>query len=367
MVPCRYEASQWVTREGVLGVGPVVLWWLLLIVWPAAASAGPAEDQGTLAKALAGLSGDRMLADVARLSAQDFNGRQTGTEDDLRSGLFVAERFQSLGLQPAGSQPLSATITGPSGQAALSQPWTMTEPVSVTRIGDTPQLELLSGSLTISSHPGTDYLPILDSPPVSVTAPVVFVGYGISDPASGFDEYQGLDVQDRIVLFLRGKPEKYPAPVMHADKERAARDKGAVAFLTVTGPVMSAYESRRGMGTGPLAYYGQSSTGIRPTLPGAWISPAMAEKILSMQRIVKEGSLREIQEQLNRTLAPKSALTDLSAHLKWNSTQASGSLMNVLGVIPPRDSSAQAEAVLIGAHRDHFGRQAGLLFPGADD
>jgi len=350
-----------------MSVGPVVLWWLLLTMWPAAASAGPAEDQSALAKALAGLSGDRMLADVARLSARDFNGRQTGTEDDLRSGLFVAERFQSLGLQPAGSQPLSATPTEPSGQAALSQPWMMTEPVSVTRIGDTPQLELFSDSLTISSHPGTDYLPILDSPPVSVTAPVVFVGYGISDPASGFDEYQGLDVKDRIVLFLRGKPEKYPAQFTHADKERAARDKGAVAFLTVTGPVMSAYESRRGMGTGPLAYYGQSSTGSRPTLPGAWISPALADRMISAKGSPKEGALREIQEQLNRTLAPKSASTDLSAHLKWNSTQASGTLMNILGVIPARDSSAQAEAVLVGAHRDHFGRQAGLLFPGADD
>lgn len=86
-----------------------------------------------------------------------------------------------------------------------------------------------------------------------------------------------------------------------------------------------------------------------------------------MQRSVKAGSLRETQEQLNRTLAPKSISTGVAAHLKWDSTQTSGTLMNVLGVIPGRDSAAQPDVVLIGAHRDHFGRQAGLLFPGADD
>ncbi|HKW85435.1 MAG TPA: M28 family peptidase [Nitrospiraceae bacterium] len=347
-----------------------VLWGLFLAIWLGAVSAEQAEDQSALAKALASLSGKRMLADITRLSAPDFNGRQTGTADDLRSGLFVAERFQSLGLQAAGSQPLSATPAGPPNpQAALSQPWMITESITTTRISDNPQLELFTGSTTVSAHPGADYLPILNSTPVNVTALVVFVGYGISDQASGFDEYAGLDVKNRIVLFLRGKPEKYPAQVTHADKERAARDKGAIAFLTVTGPVMNAYESRRGMGTGPLAYYGQSSGSgdSRPSLPGAWISPALADRILSQQGPTKEGLLRETQEQLNRTLSPKSISTGVSAHLKWDSKQSSGTLMNVLGVMPDRDSSAQPDVVLIGAHRDHFGRQAGLLFPGADD
>jgi len=351
-----------------MAVRLALLWWLILTTGPAVASAEPVEDERALAKALASLSRDRMLADVIRLSAPDFNGRQTGTADDLRSGLFVAERFQSLGLQPAGSQPIIATPAGPPGQqASLSQPWMMGEAVTVTRLGDRAQLELASGSQTSVAKPGTDYLPILDSPPVNVTAPVVFVGYGISDQANGFDEYEGLDVKNRIVLFLRGKPEKYPAQVSHADKERAARDKGAVAFLTVTGPVMSAYESRRGMGTGPLAYYGQSGADNRGAFPGAWISPTMADRILSAQNSPKDGSLRQIQEQLNHALAPQSISTGLSAHLKWDSVQASGTLTNVLGIIPGQDSSAKHDVVLIGAHRDHFGRQAGLLFPGADD
>lgn len=42
-------------------------------------------------------------------------------------------------------------------------------------------------------------------------------------------------------------------------------------------------------------------------------------------------------------------------------------MINVLGMLPGRDPTLSEQAVVIGAHRDHFGRQAGLLFPGADD
>jgi Zn-dependent M28 family amino/carboxypeptidase len=39
----------------------------------------------------------------------------------------------------------------------------------------------------------------------------------------------------------------------------------------------------------------------------------------------------------------------------------------VIAVLPGTDPQLTHEAIVIGAHRDHFGRQAGLLFPGADD
>jgi hypothetical protein len=35
---------------------------------------------------------------------------------------------------------------------------------------------------------------------------VVFVGYGISAPEQGYDEYAGVEVKGKIVAFLRGAP-----------------------------------------------------------------------------------------------------------------------------------------------------------------
>ena len=116
---------------------------------------------------------------------------------------------------------------------------------------------------------GTDYLPILDSPSADLQAPIVFVGYGISDPAAGIDEYAGMDVRNKVVLFLRGKPERYDKPVSHADKVRTARAHGAIGLLTATGPILNAYETRRGVTGRPSAFYGLTEPRERFLEPGS--------------------------------------------------------------------------------------------------
>jgi hypothetical protein len=245
-----------------------------------------------------------MLQDVARLSHPEFNGRQTGTPDDRRSALWVATNFHSLGLLPAGTDAL-----GPGNEL-----WAQTGPVFTVQIGDKTVLDLPVGAGSGQSQVGRDYLPILDSPSVSLSAPIVFVGYGISDPTRGFDEYAEVDVRNRIVLFLRGKPERYPQPVAQADKERIARGKGSVAFLTLQGPVLSAYEVRRGSSPAPVASYALSSEDERP-LPGCWISTEAGELLLS-----NDGrSLREVQERINTTLKPHSFAGGSVARLEWES------------------------------------------------
>lgn len=321
-------------------------------VHPAESSA----DADRLTRALHSISGSRMQADIALLSSAEYNGRQTGTADDLHSALVVADRFRSLGLQPAGAVPL----------IPHSQAWAMTTPVIATRVGP-PTVELSSAAEVMHPHAGTDYLPFLDSPSVNVTAPVVFVGYGISDPARGFDEYQGIEVRNRIVLFLRGKPERYAAPAVQAEKERVAREKGAVGFLTATGPVLSAYEVRRGVGPAPQAAY--SDVGGERSLPGCWISTALAERLLAPYLTSRQRSFAALQKELNETLTPRSGPVGVLMRMAWESFQAPGTLFNVAGLLSGRGSSAgsAAETVVLGAHRDHFGRQAGLLFPGADD
>ena len=64
-----------------------------------------------------------------------------------------------------------------------------------------------------------------------------FVGYGIVDRAQGIDDYAGVDVNNCIVLFLRGKPDYYKHPMSHGDKVRIARERGAIGYLTATGPI----------------------------------------------------------------------------------------------------------------------------------
>nr|MBI3614878.1 M20/M25/M40 family metallo-hydrolase [Nitrospirota bacterium] len=326
---------------------------LLLLASVASAASAPHQAADELARAMGAISGPRMMEDVVRLSSPAFNGRQTGTADDARSARFVAERFESLGLLPSGDRPLPGSGLGPL--------WAQSESFTGSSIQAPARMEWTTKATTTSARVGPDFLPILDSPSANASAPLIFVGYGLSDPAHEFDEYAGLDVHDRVVLFLRGKPDGYSTSVTHADKERTARKHGAIAFLTATGPIVSAYEARRGIGRAPTALYSQSSD--ERLLPGAWLSTELAEQLLA----VDGRSLREAQERLNRHHKPQSAPTDVVIHLAWDSRQESGTLVNVLGRIPGQDPVLRERALVIGAHRDHFGRQAGLLFPGADD
>ncbi len=296
------------------------------------------------------LNPTRMLEDIQALSHPHFGGRQTGTEGGHRSAEFVAKRFHELGLTPAG-KPSTA--------------WGQTWPVTIPHIQAPATLEFSFPSslnqASITPQIGSQFLPVLDSPSIHVTAPITFVGYGISDPARGWDEYEGLNVQNHVVMFLRGKPSHYPLHIQHTEKERIVREKGAAGFMTLTGPVLGRYAARRGMGHQPLAFY-TNAKDERP-LPGAWISGEVGEKLFQGEGL----DLKKIQETLNNERVVQSKELNALVQLKWESTHQPGSLINVLGMIPGNDPVLKIETIILGAHRDHFGKQAGLIFLGADD
>lgn len=329
----------------------------------ASAAAGATLDStisasNWLASGLEQISVERMMADIRELSSPTFGGRQTGTDDDRESAAFVANRFSALRLHRSTASPLES-LTNPLPQ----REWKQTAPVVTKTIQSDSLLQI---SLT-SDHPplqmGSDFLPILDSPSADILAPIAFVGYGLSDPTRGIDDYAGIDVQNKIVLFLRGKPDKYSGAATHADKERIAKEKGAIACLTATGPVLSPYELRRGVTGAPTAFY--AGTDAPHQLPGAWISTEIAEAIVRNGTRGK-AQLRDLQKEISQAGSSRSFATDMTARLSWTTLSSTGTLFNVASLI--RGYSPQAhQTIIIGAHRDHFGRQGDLLFAGADD
>ena len=321
------------------------------------------DDQQAWLRALNSLSSERMLADVQTLSSPAFSGRQAGSEDDLRSANWVGDQFRAskIGLAYV---PLDRLNVLP-GAKVNPRTGFMSKPFQTVIIAPEPTLQISTARIPDNQRLGTDFLPVLDSPSAHARAPIVFVGYGIVDIAADMNDYAGIDVNNCIVLFLRGKPEHFKGAITHADKVRIARQKGAVGYLTATGTVLSSYEKRRGVTGQHSAFYGLSPTS--DNLPGAWISSSRAVQIIAGADHSNQERLRNLQEQLNRTSGSRSFLTEYFGALEWESWQEQGSLINVIAVLPGTDPQLTHEAIVIGAHRDHFGRQAGLLFPGADD
>jgi len=338
---------------------------IILVLFPLGAQgfAQSEDDQRAWLRALDSLSSERMLADVTTLSSPAFNGRQAGSEDDFRSAAWVSDEFGASRISLAFVPYDRFNI--PLGGKPNRRTGFMSKPHQAGIIGPEPTLQFSTARTPDNQRLGTDFLPVLDSPSAHARAPIVFVGYGIVDTAADMDDYAGIDVNNCIVLFLRGKPDHFKGTITHADKVRIARQKGAVGYLTATGPVLSSYELRRGVTGQPSAFYGLSPA--PDNLPGAWISTSRAEQIIAGADHSNQGHLRNLQDQLNRASESRSFSTEYFGALDWESRQEQGALINVIAVLPGTDPQLTQEAIVIGAHRDHFGRQAGLLFPGADD
>lgn len=297
-----------------------------------------------------------IIQDIRELSHPSYQGRQAGTDGSLQSASYLVDRFRSLGLQPVNGiseQDRSVNWLQQQSMPAVQ----LLEPAIISlSLVDSNQ-----SSMTMSLLPGQDILPILDSPATRATAMAVFVGYGIVDPARGINEYQGMNVDNRIVLFLRGKPSSYTGWVTHEEKAAIAKERGAAGYLTATGPLPGRYEAGKGLGQSPLAIYG-GTPDIRP-IPGAWIHGRLLDQLLKSTN----DSLETLQQAANNIVTFRSRPLPLLVQFQWESRNQPGTLTNVIGMLPGRDQELRNELILIGAHRDHFGQQTGLLFPGADD
>ena len=71
---------------------------------------------------------------------------------------------------------------------------------------------------------------------LDVSAPLVFVGYGIENERLGLDDYRGLDVKGKIVVTLRGFPKGLPSEEgshLGATKLEIAQEYGAIGYVGV--------------------------------------------------------------------------------------------------------------------------------------
>lgn len=85
------------------------------------------------------------------------------------------------------------------------------------------------------------YTPLSISDNGSAQGKVVFVGFGISSSADKYDDYEGVDVKNAIVLVLRGAPDldnPHGTIMQHAgirSKVMNAKEKGAAGIVIISG------------------------------------------------------------------------------------------------------------------------------------
>jgi Zn-dependent M28 family amino/carboxypeptidase len=161
---------------------------------PASAHADPAPPAAVAGDAGAAA---RLTATVRTLSSDAFEGRAPGTAGETRTIEYLVDRFRRLGLEPAG----------PDGQ------WVQPVPLLHTRLGTPSTLRFAAPGGALPLTLGTDiYLSTIRADDVAaVDAPVVFVGYGVKAAERGWDDFKGVDVRGKVVVFLVNDPDFHAA------------------------------------------------------------------------------------------------------------------------------------------------------------
>ena len=150
------------------------------------------------------VSPERLSADVRVLASPALEGRAPGTPGEERTVAWLVARLKALGLQPGG----------PGGG------WTQPVPLIRTQLGTGT---MRTGGVNWTQGREIYASTVRDAARVNLNAlPMVFVGYGVSAPERGWDDFKGVDLRGKVAVFLVNDPDFEAA----ADEPVASRFGG---------------------------------------------------------------------------------------------------------------------------------------------
>jgi len=339
------------------------------------------------------------------LSSDLLEGRDTASHGYDIAALYAATMFELWGIKPAGDMdrpPRRSMFDmmkkgGPKSKKSYFQNMAMREYLGNEGMAT---VEWQKGQLkkTKTFYPDIDFT-YFASVSQTLTAPVVFVGYGIKEKSLKFDEYKNMDVKGKIVMILSETPGKddpkspfrkgelmrkyYPPRMMRRmsnPKTKLAKELGAVAVLLVENSpnnnpdvARRILDSQRIFDERPI-FPGKSrrislieGKGLPmpwDTIPTIRISREMTDKILDLVAQDIETLKGKIESTLQSHSMP---LQGITFTVKNKAKTKLVNSKNVIGYIEGSDPELKKEVIVIGAHLDHLGKRGDYIFNGADD
>jgi hypothetical protein len=193
----------------------------------------------------------------------------------------------------------------------------------------------------------------------TIDAPAVFVGYGLAIPEAHYDDFEGLDLKGKILVYLTGGPPQIPSALRAhysslTERWKAMEKAGAVGYVQIPNPKSMDIPWSRAA----LARFGPTMSIADPAFEevhglkfAARINPAHADKILSDGGTPLEELLELVE---NRLPLPKFPL-NLNFRSKVAIKHSQVESQNVAGLLTGSDPRLKSEFVIFSAHLDHVG------------
>ena len=328
-------------------------------------------DPGTeaLGPALDSITGEDLMRHIETLSDDSFEGRGPGTPGGRMTVEYLVGEFERLGLQPGnpdGTYVQKVPLVGFETESTAS---------FATKNGIRP--------LTF----GEDYVAVTRhaEPRIAVNnSEVVFVGYGVTAPEFGWDDFKDVDVRGKTVVMLVNDPQIVDGDGRFDDsmfkgkamtyygrwtyKYESASERGAAACIVVheTGPAGYPWEVVSGSwGRENFDVAGAGDAGRVQV--EAWVPRAVAERLFADAGL----DFAELkQAALSRDFRPVE-LPGARANFALDVTTREIESHNVIARIEGAHPTRKNEHIVFTAHWDHLGRdpsrEGDQIFNGALD
>ncbi|ASU36312.1 M28 family peptidase [Mucilaginibacter xinganensis] len=282
--------------------------------------------------------------DIAYLADDKLKGRAPGTPG-FRMGVdYVVSRLKRMGVKPAGEHGTWLQDVKFRKAFVKSAELTLTGATSIPAVKS-----------------GVDYViyPNPETAEVTLSAPIAFLGFGVSEPSIGYDDYAGIDVKGKVVLVTRGAPDKFSSSVSAHTMNpttilKAAADHGAV------GVIICSTDSAAKLNSPKSGIYS-----VMNTDGSVAISRIYYSKQVKALGLFNYTVFNALAQQSGKTIPaliaqlksgqPASFAISAGVNISYTSTYQDIVSYNVIGKIEGSDPKLKEEYVVHSAHLDHLG------------
>ena len=315
------------------------------------------------------IDSQRLSNIVKVLASDEFEGRAPGGPGEAKTIEFLIDQFQSLGLEPGGTDGT----------------WTHAVPLIHTQLASDGRLSVSVGDMSQNWVQGLDVAVSTVRPVDKIdiqSAPLVFVGFGASAPERNWDDYGEIDLTGKIAIFLVNDPdfsanESEPVWGRFGNKrmtyygrwaykyEEAAR-RGALAALVIHEDKAAGYGwNVASSGPGSQFALAESSGPTPPILQG-WLHYDAASALFAAAGM----DLVEQRRLARRDDFSAFELPQTSLSASFNVSMERIESQNVMAKLPGH--SQADEILMVSSHWDAYGQgapdaQGRTIRPGAND
>lgn len=320
---------------------------LLLI----ACSESPREDSPAAAYQPS-FDGDAVKAHVELLSDDLYEGREAASRGYDLAAAYVATQFRLLGLDPGNAESFFQEV-----------PFRGAQIVPGTR-----SLSIGSGDVMVDYETFADFTSSarLSGENVSISAPLVFMGYGVNAPLVERNDYEGIDLKGKIAVVVSGAPkalgsEKRAFYRSGQHKYSQLQKNGAIGVVTLQHKVVAS-EAAGVRGSKSVKYWWtdhnhEPQDAFQDIGASTFLLDKGARKLFESSPISFDAMAAQMESE---TYAPFEM--GMSATISHRQVLADASSKNVIGVLEGSDPALKNEYLVLSAHLDGVG-----MTPGNED